>query len=132
MSLVLLDTDVVSFLMKGDNRADLFTPHVLGNETCISLMTVAELLQWAHVRRWGRRRTAELEQYIFRTYTILTIDITTCHLWAEIRGNAYHGGQTISPQDAWGAATALQYRVPLLTNNRKDYQGVDGLSVIGA
>jgi predicted nucleic acid-binding protein len=118
--------------MKGDSRAALFASHLVGNETSISLMTVAELIQWARVCRWSVRRTADLERHILRHHTILTIDIATCHLWAEIRANAYHRGHSLSPQDAWIAATALQYKIPLLTHNQKDYQGIDGLSLVGA
>lgn len=130
MSLVLLDTDVVSFLIKGDSRTTLFAPHLLGNETSISLMTVAELLQWARVRRWSAQRTTDLEQYILRSHTILTVDITTCRLWADIRANAYQQGRAISPQDAWVAATALQYGMPLLSYNQKDFQAIQGLNLI--
>jgi len=32
--------------------------------------------------------------------------------------------------DAWVAATALSYDVPLVTNNAADFAGVSGLTVI--
>jgi predicted nucleic acid-binding protein len=32
--------------------------------------------------------------------------------------------------DAWIAATALLYEVPLITHNRRDYEGVAGLVLI--
>lgn len=130
MSLVLLDTDVVSYLIKGDSRAADYERHLIGNETSISLMTVAELFQWAFVRRWSERRTAELERYILRSHTILTIDMTTTRLWAQIRATAHHKGKAISPQDAWIAATALQYGLPFLTHNHADYEHVEGLNLL--
>lgn len=130
MSLVLLDTDVVSYLVKGDSRASQYEPHLIGNETSISLMTVAELFQWAFVRHWGERRTADLERYILRSHTILTIDMATTRLWAQIRAAAHHKGTAISPQDVWVAATALQYNLPFLTHNHPDYEHVDGLNLI--
>ncbi len=130
MSLVLLDTDVVSYLIKGDSRASQYEPHLVGNETCISLMTVAELFQWAFVRHWSERRTADLERYILRSHTILTIDMTTTRLWAQIRAAAHHKGKAISPQDAWVAATALQYSLPFLTHNYADYKNVEGLNIL--
>lgn len=130
MSLVLLDTDVVSYLVKGDSRASQYEPYLVGNETSISLMTVAELFQWAFVRRWSERRTADLERYILRSYTVLTIDMTTTRLWAQIRAAAHHKGKAISPQDAWVAATALQYNLLFLTHNYADYEHVDGLNLV--
>ena len=129
MSLVLLDTDVVSYLVKGDSRASQYEPYLVGNETSISLMTVAELFQWAFVRRC-ERRTADLERYILRSHTVLTIDMTTTRLWAQIRAAAHHKGKAISPQDAWVAATALQYNLPFLTHNHADYEHVDGLNLV--
>ena len=44
MTTVLLDTNIVSYLFKGDSRAALYAPHLLGRELAIAMMTVAELL----------------------------------------------------------------------------------------
>jgi predicted nucleic acid-binding protein len=44
---VVLDTDVVSFLFKSDNRAQLYLPHLRDRQWLISFMTEAELEQWA-------------------------------------------------------------------------------------
>ena len=130
MSLVLLDTDVVSYLIKGDSRTVQYEPHLIGKESSVSLMTVAELFQWALIRRWSERRTADLERYILRTHTILTIDMTTTRPWAQTRAAAHLRGKAISPQDAWIAAAALQYNLPLLTHNLADYEHVEGLNLV--
>ena len=50
---VILDTDVVSFLFKGDTRAEAYRIHLRGKTLALSFMTVAELYQWALVRNWG-------------------------------------------------------------------------------
>src|SRR5262249_51564750 len=42
MSLVVLDTNVVSYLMKGGPRADAYRERLRGNDLAISFMTVAE------------------------------------------------------------------------------------------
>lgn len=60
METLLLDTDVVSYLFKGDSRASLYVPLVQGNVSVISFMTVAELYQWAAVRYWGAKRISHL------------------------------------------------------------------------
>ena len=51
---VIVDTDVVSFLFKGDTRAEAYRQHLQSKTLAISFMTVAELYQWAYVRNWGR------------------------------------------------------------------------------
>ena len=42
MDVVLLDTNIVSFLLKGDSRAKSYAPHLRGRILAISFMTVAE------------------------------------------------------------------------------------------
>ena len=47
MATVLLDTDVISFVFKGDSRGAAYAPLLQGNRLALSFMTVAELFQWA-------------------------------------------------------------------------------------
>jgi tRNA(fMet)-specific endonuclease VapC len=58
MTTLIVDTDVVSFLLKGDTRAHLYRPHLQDQTLALSFMTVAELYQWAYVRNWGERKLA--------------------------------------------------------------------------
>lgn len=73
MSLVLIDTDIASFILKGSNYADPYLPLLSGQDLVLSFMTVAELFQWAILRQWGDRRLAQLEQYL-SNYLIIPID----------------------------------------------------------
>ena len=49
MATVLLDTDVVSFLFKGDSRGASYAPFLQDNRLALSFMMVAELFQWAAI-----------------------------------------------------------------------------------
>jgi tRNA(fMet)-specific endonuclease VapC len=129
MDVILLDTDVVSFLFKGDSRARQYAPHLEGHVPAISFMTVAELFQWAAVRDWGPRRMAGLEM-AFQNYTVLPFDIALCRMWGEVRAQRWAIGRPISPQDAWIAATALRHQIPLITHNSSDFEAVEGLVII--
>lgn len=40
---VIVDTDVLSYVFKGDSRAELFRKHLAGHELAVSFQTVAEL-----------------------------------------------------------------------------------------
>ncbi len=130
MSLILVDTNIVSYLYKQDSRSKLYEPRLLGQELGIALMTVAELLQWAAFRNWGLPRVQHLEATINAKYTILPVDFDTCRWWATVRAQRAAGGLSISPQDAWMAATALQYGLPLVTHDPDDFQQIPGLQVI--
>ena len=129
MRTLLLDTNIVSYLFKRDSRAMLYDPHLLHRELAIAMMTVAELLQWAAVRRWGTARVQQLETLLQR-YTILPVDLDVCRAWAVVRASRSAIGHPISPQDAWIAATALRYQLPLVTHNPDDFQQIAGLSII--
>ena len=129
MNVVLIDTDVISFLFKQDTRAELYRPHLHQTLSLISFMTVAELKQWSLLRSWGERRKQALDQHL-TLYTLIPFDRDLCQTWAEIRYDAHSVGRKIETADAWIAATARLYQVPLITHNRADFDWVSGLSVI--
>jgi predicted nucleic acid-binding protein len=128
MTIVLLDTNVVSYLFKGDTRATAYAPLLQGHRLAISFMTVAELFEWATMRAWGQTRLTRLEQTL-ATYVIIPVDVELCRLWGMLRAQQQAAGRTIAPQDAWIAATALRHRLPLVTHNPSDFQSIASLDV---
>lgn len=131
MDVILLDTDVVSFLFKKDSRAAIYTLHLEGRRLAISFMTVAELFQWTSIRNWGTQRVSQLENSL-QSYLVLPFNIALCRVWGETRARCRGLGRPISPQDAWIAATALHYRLPLVTHNPGDFNMIEGLEIISA
>jgi tRNA(fMet)-specific endonuclease VapC len=129
MTTLIVDTDVVSFLLKGDTRAQLYRPHLQDKTLALSFMTVAELYQWAYVRNWGERKLTRLEERLHR-YVIVPFDNELCKQWASICVQRQRLGRPISVQDAWIAATALRHNCPLVTHNGDDFAGIAGLEVI--
>ncbi|MCB0086077.1 MAG: type II toxin-antitoxin system VapC family toxin [Caldilineaceae bacterium] len=130
MDVILLDTNIVSFILKGDSRTSDYELHLKEQHLAISFMTVAELYQWAAVRKWGERRRAQLTQTLQANYTVLSFDVRLCRIWGDIRAERQLTGKPISPQDAWVAATALHYRLPLVTHNPKDFADIANLRII--
>ena len=131
MRIVLLGTNVVSFILKGDPRMDLYAPHLRCCRLALSFMTVAELFQWAEVRKWGSRRTGRLRRAL-EHFIIFPADIESCSHWGTIRARCQVNGRPISPQDAWIAATARRFKLPLATHNPVDFEFVEGLEIITA
>lgn len=132
MEVILLDTDVFSFIFKGNNT---WKPHyeelLLGKRSALSFMTVAELYHWAVFKNWGERRVTELERTI-QTQLIFWPSLEICQQWAQLQASRRAQGRPISTQDAWHAAIALYYDIPLLTNNVKDYEGIKDLQLLTA
>lgn len=129
MSLLLVDTDVTSFIFKGSDYAKPYEPLLEGHELALSFMTVAELFQWALFRNWGDQRLAGLTQRL-SDYVTIPVDQPLCMKWAEVRAVCRETGRPISPQDAWIAATALRYELPLVTHNVRDFEKVSQLQII--
>jgi tRNA(fMet)-specific endonuclease VapC len=128
-SIVVVDTNIISFFLKRDTRAVLYESHLIGNLRIIAAQTRAELEEWSLVRDWGPRRRSQLRLFL-GGYTFAAGDETICLRWAEVRAQAHRTGRPISVADAWVAATALAYAAPLITHNPDDFENVPGLTVI--
>jgi len=128
---VVLDTDVASFLLKQDSRAEFYRPHITGKLWALSFQSVGEMEHWAEVRGWGARRKAMLERFL-DDMVILTPDRELCKLWGRIRARGKQQGHPIDVADSWVAATALRYGVPLATHNQAHFRWVEGLTLIAA
>jgi len=126
MTAVVVDTDVVSFLFKGDERAELYLPFLEDRQWLISFQTQAELEQWALLANWGSTRVEWLRLY-FGRFAIVPSSHDLALRWAEAMVSGRRSGRPIETADAWIAATSLLYDAPLLTHNKSDYLGVRGL-----
>jgi predicted nucleic acid-binding protein len=129
MKPIVLDTDVVSFLLKRDTRAQLYLPHLANRQWLVSFMTEAELEQWAILANWSAKRVEWLRIFLAR-FVIVPSSHDLVLKWAEVMTSARRNGRRIETADVWIAATALLYDCPLLTHNRSDYLGVLGLQMI--
>jgi len=127
---LVLDTDVVSYLFKGDTRADALRTHLVGRLLVVSFMTVAELDRWALARNWGEARRSRLQEHL-GNFIVHPFDRRLCLEWAEVTDSAERNGNRIGCADAWIAATARMHSVPLVTNNVAHYRGIERLAVLG-
>ncbi|MCA9982390.1 MAG: type II toxin-antitoxin system VapC family toxin [Anaerolineales bacterium] len=129
MSVILLDTNIISFIIKGDTRIHLYAAELNGKQHALSFMTVAELYQWAGIRNWGARRLSDFEKML-ESYAVLPADRRMPALWGQIKTTSYKSGRSISTADAWIATTALYYQLPLVTHNPKDFDFIPNLTIV--
>lgn len=129
MSVVLLDTNIISFIIKGDTRIQLYGSELNGQQHALSFMTVAELYEWIGIRNWGARRISAFEKML-SNYAVLPAEPEMSALWGQIRTTAYKSGKGISASDGWIAATALHYQLPLVTHNPKDFDFIPNLIIV--
>jgi tRNA(fMet)-specific endonuclease VapC len=126
MSESLVDTDVFSFIFKGDDRAEAYRQHLDGRSVYLSFMTVAELYRWALERNWGNAKVAALREHI-DACGILEPNDAVRWQWAKLMSVK---GAPMSAADAWIAATALAFDLPLVTHNRADFDRIADLKVV--
>ena len=129
MDAAIIDTDVVSMFFKGDSRALQYHIYVANRFLGIAFMTLAELERWSLERNWGAVRKAALAQHLTK-YAVLPVNRELCIKWAQVSFEARGKGRPIQTADAWIAASALYYQVPLITNNAADYELIDGLRIL--
>jgi predicted nucleic acid-binding protein len=130
MSVLLLDTNVVSILFKPDHSLHQSCFGIVsGHQWFISFMTRGELLLWPRANQWGSRRREELTNHIDLCTTLLP-DEDTCVVWADIMAESRVTGWPITAADGWVAAAARQWDLALVTADYRDFEHLDGLTLI--
>lgn len=127
MSVVVLDTNIVSYLMKGHSLVAAYRSHLEGNTLAISFMTIAELYEGAYRSNWSRRRRDVLKQ-LLKNYLVIPYSPRVCEIWGRIRAD--RKTQPIAVDDAWIAASAVAYDCALVTHNPADFEGIADLKIL--
>jgi tRNA(fMet)-specific endonuclease VapC len=120
MSAVLLDTTVASLLhpkKKGDALRALYEPHMRGQILALSFQTVAELWSWAEENGWGAKQRDGLESFL-QKFLVIPYDLELAKTWAKVGASCKRAGRRLEAGDAWIAATAARFKIPLLTHDR--------------
>lgn len=126
---IILDTNVVSYLMRGGQLAQEYMPHVRGRLLAITFITVGELYFGAEKANWGQKRRTKLETTL-RNFVVIPYDHEIARCYGRLVAERQRGGKPIAPNDAWIAACAVRHGVPLITHDAGDFKGITGLKVI--
>lgn len=130
MSVLLLDTNVVSILFKPDHSLHRQSFDIVaGHQWFISFMTRGELLLWPRVNHWASTRREELPRHVDLCTTPFP-DERTCVAWADIMAESRAAGRPITAADAWVAAAARQWDLALVTTDHRDFEHLDDLTLI--
>ncbi|MEV6493258.1 type II toxin-antitoxin system VapC family toxin [Actinoplanes sp. NPDC051633] len=119
MSLVVLDTDVASAILRG-RLPDRLRARLTGKTSCITLITLGELTTWTVIRSWAPRKLAELAHWRAGV-SVLPFDEQVATTWGLLQANAQLRGRSRPVNDTWIAASCLVERLPLATFNTKDF-----------
>lgn len=130
---LVVDTDIFVWLTRGKKQAAPYVPLVAGKRMVLSFATVAELWRGAHTQQYGEARKIKLEADIGLAVVVPPTN-ALAHEWARLtasaRSSGHPLGQKAQVHDAWVAATARHFEIPLLTGNQAHFQGLKGLQLL--
>ncbi|MDE2699774.1 MAG: type II toxin-antitoxin system VapC family toxin [Gemmatimonadetes bacterium] len=130
LKLVILDTNIVSYIFNKDTRALYYQNQIRGRRVLISFQTLEELWYGAYTKGWGDRRKNELAHHL-EQYEIIWPGpelVTTC---ARLRSERKSAGREMRESDAWIAATAIMLGYPLASHDH-DFSDISDLELIQA
>ena len=129
-SLIVVDTSVVSLLIRGDRRAACYQNHMVGRRAVISFQTLEELWFGAYKGGWGDRRKNGLRRDIDQ-YEVIWSSPDLVRISAHLRNGRERAGRRLNAADAWVAATALLLDSPLASHDR-DFAAIPNLELVRA
>jgi predicted nucleic acid-binding protein len=126
---LVLDTNIVSYLMRGGTEAELYAPLLENRLLAITFITVGELYYGAEKGNWGEKRRKALETQL-RNFVVIPYDHEIARSYGRIQADLTRNGTQICVNDAWIAACAVRHATPLVTHNHKHFKHVADLDVI--
>ncbi|WP_274584069.1 type II toxin-antitoxin system VapC family toxin [Neisseria leonii] len=122
----LLDTNVCIYIIsrKPEYVFEKFEQYMPG-EIAVSAVTACELA--FGVEKSGSQRNRDALDKFLAHLDILPLDGAVIRHYARIRQQLQSRGEPIGSLDFLIAAHALSLRIPLVTNNLKEFERVDGL-----
>lgn len=123
----LLDTDSVSFALRGHGDVGVRLKSQRPSDVCISAITLAELRYGAD--RKGSRKLHRLIDTFAAAVEVVSFDEAAAAEFGRIGSALAERGTPIGEFDVLIAAHAVALRCTLVTNNVRHFSKVPGLSV---
>lgn len=127
---LMLDTNICIYIIKQQPATVLkrFLEYQIG-DICISSITLAELRYGVAKSTHEEKNAKALDEFIL-PLEIVSFDDAAAHLYGEIRAMLEKAGTPIGAMDMLIAAHALSLRIPLVTNNRREFVRIPALTSI--
>ena len=128
MKKLLIDTNIYSFALRGDNS-------VIGvlretDEIGFSVISIGELLTGFKLGTKEEKNRKELEEFLDSPRVVVyPVDESTAEFYAQILINLHDIGKPIPTNDIWIAAVAFQNGLKLFTKDNH-FQTIAGLFLI--
>ncbi|MEE9279658.1 MAG: type II toxin-antitoxin system VapC family toxin [Myxococcota bacterium] len=123
----LLDTDTISFALRGEGAVASELRRRLPSEVCTSSVVVGEL-ELGVARRGSRKLRRELDG-LYSGLDVLSYDVEAARRYGRLAAALLDDGVPIGVEDTMVAAHSLSRGLTLVTHNLKHFERVRGLRV---
>ena len=123
----MLDTDTVSYAIRGESRIAARLLEHRPSDLCISSITLAELQFGAEAKRSQNLRRA-IATFV-KDVVVVPFDESAAERFGLVAAALARRGQPIGAFDTLVAAHALSLDVAVVTNNTKHFSRIPGLTV---
>ena len=127
----LLDTDWVVHALHGVDRVTTHIEQLSTHGLSLSIVSMAELYQGVFYSTDPLGNERALQNFL-SGINIVGLDDEICRIFARERGRLRAEGSIIGDFDILIGATAIRHGLILLTNNRRHFERLRGLSMISA
>ena len=125
----LIDTDWVIHYLNGNAEVIQRLRKLEAGALAISVVSLAELWEGVYYSKDPGGSEAVLNNFV-RGNLVLGIDEETCKVFGKERGRLRSRKKKIADFDLLIGSTALQHNLMLLTNNRRDFDQIEGLEIV--
>lgn len=125
----LVDTDILSFYFKGDQKVvDKFNDYLRQFDVInISIITYYEILGGPKFKK-AERQIREFEEFVSNN-TIIHLSEESAKISSKIYADLRQKGITIGTSDILIAGIAIENELTLTTNNERHYDSIQGLKI---
>ncbi|WP_114752516.1 type II toxin-antitoxin system VapC family toxin [Pleomorphovibrio marinus] len=129
MKPVLIDTDIISYFLKGNEKVFLKFQEYLKDydRINISIITYYEIVSGLTFKN-AEKQLQIFEEFCF-TSTIINLSVDSIKISAEIYANQRKKGEAVDDIDILIAGIAISNDLVLVTNNTKHFGKIDGLTI---
>ncbi len=123
----LLDTDTISFILRGEGRVEEHFRRLRPSDVCTSTIVVGDI-ELGLARR-ANRKLRRLSDRLFDILTVAPYDREAALRYGKVAASLLDSGTPIGVEDTMVAAHALALGLTLVTHNVRHFERVPGLHV---
>jgi tRNA(fMet)-specific endonuclease VapC len=127
----LLDTNIISYLVKGEKNIQDKVANIPIDQIAISSITLSELLYGASINQNKTHSKFLINTYlnIAQELEVLDFDYNSAIIFSNIKSELKKTGKLVEDADIQIASIAINNKLILVTNNTKDFVNMKNLQL---